>query len=269
MEFKNRQFDGPYEVASLDIYNKDELFKGVLYYPPVSFKKPYPVIIYFHGFPQLFTLQDIVKRYQFLLDTGFAFIAFNFRGYRYAEGKVSIKSQVADAYKVIDFINTMANNDIFNLTNVNIIAHDFGAYIALILCSQINAITKLLLISPILDLKKHIYDENFHKVLSYINRFLPGNVKGISSANEFIDLIKKELSQKEYQIRNFINHLKIKKLKIVIGDTDKITPISEVKDIMKDSNKEYELIMIDNMDHDIIEEGDLVKINKEVKIFFK
>ncbi len=269
MEFKNKQFDGPYEVASLDIYNEDELFKGMLYYPPVSFQKPYPVIIYFHGFPQLFSLQEIVRSYQYLLDIGFAFITFNFRGYRYSEGKISIKSQVADAYKIINFINSMSNNDIFNLTNVNIIAHDFGAYIALILCSQINAITKLLLISPILDLKKHICDENFPKVLNYINRFLPGNVKGISNINEFINLIKKELSQKEYQIRNFIHHLKIKKLKIVVGNVDKITPISEVKDIMKNSNKEYELVMIDNMDHDAIEEGDLLKINKEVNDFFK
>lgn len=267
MEFKNKQFDGPYEVASLDIYNEDELFKGMLYYPPLSFQKPYPVIVYFHGFPQLFTLQEIVRSYQYLLDIGFAFIIFNFRGYRYSEGKVSIKSQLADAFKIIDFINTMANNDIFNLTNVNIIARDFGAYIALILCSQIKAINKLLLISPILDLKKHICDENFPKILNYINRFLPDNVKDISNINEFINLTKKELSHKKYQIKRFINHLHVRKLKVVIGNVDKITPISEVKDIMK--NTEYELTMIDNMDHETIEEEDLLRINKEIKKFFE
>lgn len=269
MEFKNKQFDGPYEVASLDIYIEDELCKGMLYYPPVSFQKPYPIIIYFHGFPQLFTLQEIVRSYQYLLDIGCAFIVFNFRGYRYSEGKISIKSQVADAYKIIDFINTMANNDIFDITNVNIIAHDFGAYIALILCSQIKVINKLLLINPILDLKRHIFDKNFLKVLNYINRFLPGNVKGISNINEFINLIKKELSQKEYQIRNYINHIKIKELKIVVGNVDKITPISEVEEIMQNSNIDYDLALIENMDHDIINEEDLLKINKEIKKFFE
>lgn len=269
MEFKKKQFDGPYEVASLDIYVEDELFKGLLYYPPISFQKPYPVIIYFHGFPQLFPLQEIVRSYHYLLDIGYAFITFNFRGYRYSEGEVSIKSQVADAYKIIDFINSMAKNDIFNLTNVNIIGHDFGAYIALILCSQINCITKLLLITPIIDVKKHIYDDNFPQVLNYINRFLPGNVKGISNINEFINLIKMELSQKKYQIRYFINHLTIKKLKIVIGNVDKITPISAVEEVMHNSNIDYELALIENMDHDIIYEEDLLKIKKEIRKFFE
>ena len=91
MEFKEKQYDGPYEVSGIDIYNDGELFKGVLYYPPESYKKPYPLIIYFHGFPQLFSLQEIVKTYSFLLNMGLAFIVFDFRGYRFSEGKISIK----------------------------------------------------------------------------------------------------------------------------------------------------------------------------------
>ncbi len=36
MEFKNKQFDGRYEISGIDIYNEGELFKGVLYFPPES-----------------------------------------------------------------------------------------------------------------------------------------------------------------------------------------------------------------------------------------
>ena len=104
MEFKEKQYDGPYEVAGMDITNQGETFKGVIYFPPESFKKPYPLVIYFHGFPQIFTLQEIVRSYRFLLDLGYSFITFNFRGYRYSQGKVSIKSQVSDALSVVEFI---------------------------------------------------------------------------------------------------------------------------------------------------------------------
>ncbi|MFW9999320.1 MAG: alpha/beta hydrolase family protein [Candidatus Hodarchaeota archaeon] len=269
MEFKNKQFDGSYEVATIDIYNNNELFKGILYYPPVSFPKPYPVIIYFHGFPQLFTLQELVKRYQYLLDYGYAFITFNFRGYRYSEGKVSIKSQVSDALKITEFIETMASDNVFNPTNINIIAHDFGAYIALILSSKIGIVNKLILISPILDLKKHIYSNDFPKTLSYINRFLPGNINGIQNINDFIEYTKAELDNDEYQIERFIKNLKYKKLKILIGENDKLTPISEVKKMINQIEIGSELFIIENMDHDCVNENKLEILNQEILDFFK
>lgn len=80
MEFKNKQFDGPYEVSSLEITNDGQLLRGLLYFPSEIFKKPYSVIIYFHGFPQLFSLTEIIKNYKHLLDLGYALIVFDFRG---------------------------------------------------------------------------------------------------------------------------------------------------------------------------------------------
>ncbi|UCD01971.1 MAG: alpha/beta fold hydrolase [Promethearchaeota archaeon] len=269
MEFEIKQYDGPYEVAGLEISNEGEMLNGLIYFPPKSFRKPYPVIIYFHGFPQLYSLSEIIKSYKYLLDLGFAFIVFNFRGYRFSEGNVSINSQVSDSLKILEFIDLMGKDNIFNINKINIIGHDFGAYIALILCSKIRKIHKLILIAPILDLQKHIYQDDFKKLLYYINRFLTDSIKGISNIAEFINLTKKELSQKEHQIRNFVQHLKINKLKIVVGTVDKITPISEVEEVMQNSNIEYELILIEVMDHDIINEEALLKINKEIKKFFE
>ncbi|MFX0105763.1 MAG: alpha/beta hydrolase family protein [Candidatus Hodarchaeota archaeon] len=267
MDFKDKQYDGSYEIASLDITNEGELIKGLIYFPPKSFIKPYPVIIYFHGFPQLFTLSDIVKTYKYMLDIGYAFIAFNFRGYRFSEGNISIDTQVSDGLKILEFVDLMAKEKIFNSNNISIIGHDFGAYIALILCSKISKIHNLILISPILDLQRHIYNNNFIKVLNYINQFLPDNVKGISNITEFITLTKKELYQKEYQIREFIHHLNLKKLKIMLGSIDEITPISEVEEIMQNSNIEYELALIENMDHNMIFEEDLSTMHREIKNF--
>jgi alpha/beta superfamily hydrolase len=269
VEFEDKHYDGSYEVVALDIPNEGGIIKGLLYFPPKSYRKPHPIITYFHGFPQLFTLSEIISSYKFLLDLGYAFIVFNFRGYRFSEGNVSINSQVSDSLKILEFIDLMAKDKIFDINYINIIGHDFGAYIALILCSKIRKIHKLILISPILDLQRHIYHDNFINVLNYINRFLPDNIKGVSNINEFINLTKKELSQKELQIRNFIRHLNIRKLKIVLGNVDRITPIFEVEEVMQNSNIEYELALIENMDHDIINEEDLLQINKEIRKFFK
>lgn len=264
MEFENKQFDGPYEVSEIQI---DQMLRGMLYFPPESFKKPYPLIIYFHGFPQLFPLIEFIKRYKFMLDIGYSLIVFNFRGYSYSEGKISINSQVLDGQKVIEFVNAMAKKEFFDINNINIIAHDFGAYIALILCSKVRVVNKLLLISPILELKKRINGEDFKKALHYINRFLPGNVKGIENIEEFIQMTKNELSKEEFQIEKGITKLKNKQLKIIIGEMDKVMPIVEAKKILSGANITPDILIVDGMDHECIE--DFKKFNDEVLKFFK
>ena len=46
MEFKEKQYDGLYEVSELEFHIKNQFFKGLLYFPPESFQKPYSLIIY-------------------------------------------------------------------------------------------------------------------------------------------------------------------------------------------------------------------------------
>ncbi len=270
LEFKEKQFDGPYEVIEIEIEidNKGEFLKGLLYFPPNSFQKPYPLVIYFHGFPQLFPLQEIVRNYEYILDGGFAFMIFNFRGYRYSDGVVSIKGQYTDAIKIIEFAEKLAHRGIFDLKNVNILAHDFGAYIALILCSKTKLINKLLLISPILNVEQHVYNEEFKKVLNYINQFLQGNIRGIDNVESFIRKTKKELSKKDFKINTIIRRLKNKKLKIIIGEKDKITPISEVTTIMQPSNLIPEIDIIKGVDHQFIEDEELEEIRKKIENYF-
>lgn len=267
MEFKEKQFDGPYEVVEVEIYNKKEVFKGLLYHPPESYKKPYPLVIYFHGFPQIFPLPEILSNYKFILDMGFAFLIFNFRGYRYSDGQISIKGQYSDAAKVIEFVEKMAEKNIFDLNNINIIGHDFGAFIALILCSKEKSINTLLLTSPILNIKRHVNSENFKKALNYINRFLPGNVRGIENVEVFISKTKKELSSKNFDVDRIVKRLHIKKFKIITGEVDKLTPISEVQNIMQNSNIQAEIVIINGMDHESIEDEDIRKVKKEIEKF--
>ncbi|MFX1357024.1 MAG: alpha/beta hydrolase family protein [Promethearchaeota archaeon] len=269
MEFKKKQFDGPYEVSEIEIHNEGQIFRGILYFPSKPFNEPYPVIIYFHGFPQLFTLKEIVNDHQFLLEMGYCFISINFRGYRFSEGQISMKSQLSDSKRIIEFVELMAKKGIFKIDDINIIAHDFGAYIAIILCSQIDLINKLVLKCPIIDLNKHVNNNNFKKVLNYINRFLPGNVRGIENVNGFIEMTKNELKNQEFQIEKTISKINLKKLKIIIGKKDKITPVNELNSIIQKVKLEPSVVVIDDMDHDIIEDAHIELINSELKEFFR
>jgi len=269
LEFKEKQYDGIYEVSEVEIHNQNQIFKGMLYFPPRTFHKPYPLIIYFHGFPQLFALKEIVNDHQYLLDMGYSFLAFNFRGYRFSQGEVSITSQVSDSIKVIEFVRKMAERNIFNLNSINLLAHDFGGYIALILSSKIKDLNRMLLISPIINLEKHAYHIDFSKSLGYINQFLPGNVSGIENVDDFIKKTKNELKNKSYQIKKVLKHLNCKTLRIIIGDLDKITPVNEITEIFQNSIINLDLVIIDNMDHEIIQEEEVEKIHKEIKNFFK
>ncbi len=241
-----------------------------MYFPPANYKKPYPIIVFFHGFPQLFTLNEIVKKYRFLLELGFSFLVFNFRGYRYSEGKISIKSQVSDGIKIVEFVEKMVKKNIFDSKNINILAHNFGAFIALIVCTKIKIINKLVLLSPIIDLKRHVNHDDFPKVIEYLNRFLPGNVKGIEDVDKFIEMTQRELSKKKFQIERAIKNLRTNKLKIIIGELDKVTPLSEINEIIQKSNVKPELAIIEGMSHDdCVEDEDVDKLNKEIKIFFE
>ncbi len=269
-EFK-KIYDGPYEVSAIEIDNEDQIFKGLVYFPPEEYIKPCPVILYFHEFPQLFALQEIVKRYKYLLDLGYAFICVNFRGFRYSEGTISIASQVSDGMKLLEFAKRMAEKNKFILENINILAYDLGAYIALLVCSKSPFINKLLLLSPILDLRKHVENKEFENILKYINKFLPGNIRGIENPIEFIQMTREELSMKQYQIKNAIKDLKINKLKIIIGQNDKITPIFELEllNINIQSNIIMKTSIINSMDHDPVEDKEMEQIKKEIIKFFK
>ena len=258
------------ETSEVEIYNEGLLFKGLLYFPPVNYKKPYPIIIFFHGFPQLFTLNEIVNKYRFLLDLGFSFLVFNFRGYRYSEGKVSIQSQITDGLKVIEFAEKMAENKVFDSKNINILGHKFGAFIALLVSAKIKIINKLVLLSPIIDLQRHVSHDDFPKAIEYLNRFLPGIVKGIEDIDKFIEMTQRELSKKSFQIERAIRNLRINKLKIIIGELDKVTPLSELNKIIQNSNVKPELAIIEGMGHDdCVEDEDIEKLNGEIKRFFE
>jgi alpha/beta superfamily hydrolase len=268
MEFTNPQFDGPFEVSEIEIYNEGERIRGMLYFPPNEFKKPYPLIIYFHEFPQLFSFQEVVKQYIYLLEMGYAFLVFNFRGYRLSEGKISLKSQISDGLKIGEFAEKMAEKDIFKKNNLNILANDFGGYIALLVSNKSSLLNRVLLLSPIIDLEKHVYSNDFKKVLAYIKRFLPTNVRGIGQIEDFIEYTRKEMSNKELNLKSITQDLHFEDLKIIIGEKDKVTPLNEVKLFIKKLKKDINFSIIPEMDHEAFDEEDLKKIEEEIKEFF-
>jgi pimeloyl-ACP methyl ester carboxylesterase len=269
MEFENKQYDGLYGTIKLELKNKNELLKGLIYLPPKAFNKPYPLIIYFHGFPQLFSLKEIIENYKFLLDSGYAFLTFNFRGYKDSEGEISLTSHLSDAINIISSLDNLADQELIDLSNLNLIGQDFGAFIALLLCSKIKNINRLLLLSPILDLRAHVYSEGFAKNLHYINNFLPDSVRGINDINKFIKLTKKELSKKDYDIERAIKNLNLKKLMVIHGEDDKITPMREVKEMLDKINPAPQLIFIKSMEHEHMIDEEMEDVCDEIAKFFK
>ena len=68
---------------------------------------------------------------------------------------------------------------------------------------------------------------------------------------------------------NFKSRNLNKKMKVVIGENDKITPLIEVKTILTHANIKYELSLIENMDHNYNDDEELEKLNKEIINYFK
>jgi len=211
-----------------------------------------------------------VKKYKYLLDAGFAFLAINFRGYRHSEGRVSLSSQVSDGLKLVEFAKKMAKKNYFNIKKINILAHDIGAYIALLVCAKTSVANKLLLLNPILDLERQVNGNSFVKTLKYINRFLPGNIQGVERIDEFIAMTKSELKREDFQLKTAIHHLKVNRLKLILGEEDKITPLSEldVFNRIESSNIKIERHIIETMDHEPFEEEHIQQITEQIQDFF-
>ena len=56
----------------------------------------------------------------------------------------------------------------------------------------------------------------------------------------------------------------MKRLKIIIGEEDKITPLFEVNESFQSANITPEITVISYMDHECIEEEDIEKITDEI-----
>jgi dipeptidyl aminopeptidase/acylaminoacyl peptidase len=73
MEFKKKQYDRSFEIVMVESRIETEVFRGITYFPSSKFEKPHPIIVYFHGFPQITPLQEIARNYRYLLEKGYAF----------------------------------------------------------------------------------------------------------------------------------------------------------------------------------------------------
>ena len=63
-------------------------------------------------------------------------------------------------------------------------------------------------------------------------------------------------------------HLK-KKIKVILGELDKITPTSELEAIFKDSNLIHDLSIVDCMDHECGEDEEIESINSNIQEFLR
>jgi len=266
--FKEKIFDGPYEVVEIQITNEGKNFRGIIYFPDKNkFKKPFPVIIYFQGFPQILPFFHIIQELKYLLNLGFAIILVYLRGYKFSEGTISIQGQISDGLKIIDFLELMAKKSVIDNKYINILARDFGAFISLAISSKIDKINYLGILNPILDVSKHIESKKFHETLNYINKFLPGMIHGIENVDKFIKNTIIEL--RDYPIQKIISHLNAKKIMVILGEKDKITPLEEFYRIFNNCNVSFIEVIIDKMEHEPAFEIEKNLIEQEFSTFFK
>lgn len=268
MEFDEKQYDGPYEVTAIEINIEEQLLRGLLYFPRDLYSKPFPVITYFHDFPQIFSLHQIIVNLEFLLKNGFSLLVFNFRGYGQSQGQVSLQSQLQDAVKIAEFVQSMGEKGIFKRQELNILSHGFGCYFALLLCSTVNIVNNVLLLSPILDVKNKVSNHAFVNLLQYLNRYLPGIVHGIENVDNFISKTKLELNNDRYQVEKVLNDMKFNKLKIIVGNDNKFIDISQLKATLVNYLVNTELVLVEQMEHEWIEEDCISEIQEQILSFF-
>ncbi len=266
--FKQKIYDGAYEVAEIQITNEGKVFRGLIYIPDEKkFKKPHPVIIYLQGFPQILSFSYIIQELKYLLELGFSIVLVYLRGYKFSEGTISISGQVSDGLKIIEFLEVMAKKSVIDNNCINILARDFGAFISLAISSKTDKINYLGILNPILDVYMHIESNKFRETLNYINKFLPGMIHGIENVDKFIKNTIIEL--RDYPIQKIISQLNAKKIMVILGEKDKITPLEDFYRIFNNCNVSFIEVIIDNMEHEPSFDIEKKLIAQEFSRFFR
>ncbi|MEJ2295715.1 MAG: hypothetical protein P8Y23_13250, partial [Candidatus Lokiarchaeota archaeon] len=84
----------------------------------------------------------------------------------------------------------------------------------------------------------------------------------------FISKTKLEVNNDRYQVENVLNDMKYNKLKIIVGSDNKFIDITHLKTTLVDHLVNTELVLIEQMEHEWIEEDCISEIQEQILSFF-
>jgi len=160
-------------------------------------KNPSQAIILLPGFPSSNNLDEIMR---FFYSKGYNVFFPRFKGSYQSKGEFMKDNPVEDIHKFINFIKNGKAKSLwdlkyksFKITEFVIITGSFGCPIACGLSTKNNLISKIILINPVWDFRKHNEnkdEQDLNKLIKFVK-------------NAYLNLYRIKFSNLEYQMRKF------------------------------------------------------------------
>ncbi len=194
---------------------------------------PHPTAVLLHGLPGNEKNLDIA---QSLRRAGFNILFFHYRGSWGSEGDYSFLTLHEDAQAALNFLRKHADKYHVDINKLSIIGHSFGGYTALrtgATDKNLTCVVGLSAANPAMIANSDRVKNDFNKSIgAYIDKlFMLNNFPGKQAIAELVNNAKK------MDTRSYGEGLKGKKVLLVVGSEDTVTPASLQKDVVSHYKK--------------------------------
>lgn len=222
-------------------------------------------IIFCHGFPDSASGENGRRLGETFEELNYLTLRFSFSGTPLSDGKFEDKLMSQESAEIGDAIDFLTEN--YSFKKLVLLGHSTGAIDLSLYAHKDNRITKVILASPVADLKQAVHydftDED-------INSFLKNGYVTYNAPGRWVD--KKRLKKTFYdEFFTLDLSAALKKITqptlIIHGEKDELVPINEARKVFSLLSCPKKLVIIKDADHSFSQEKHWKQAVKAIKSF--
>ncbi|MFX0114295.1 MAG: alpha/beta hydrolase family protein, partial [Candidatus Hodarchaeota archaeon] len=216
-----------FESNSLTLVG-DLLFPKKKKFPP-----PYPVVIYFHGFPgNADKLSGVGLE---LVKAGYAYLAFDFQGIRLSEGEFSFAGEVQNAIDALAFIKSQDMVEI-DPDRIGVYGESMGGAVAICSSAMREDIRLTVVRAPVYDTIEFLSFPWIPDTFMALDLEMPDEVRGLGKPGKLEEL-KLEANDPRFNPMEVIHKISPRKIFILASGEDNLIPIQGVRKLFDKAQK--------------------------------
>jgi alpha/beta superfamily hydrolase len=225
-----------YTVERLIFKSAGDKLIGAIHKPSEMKELPHAVLV-LHGFPGMAPiLNDIVSS---LCQSGFAPMAFHYRGCWGSGGDYSFLGALRDTQKALDLLVDRGDLDI---TNLSIIGHSFGGLIAMLMTTKNDIVKNVAALCPVANMKAELTS---HRAKTILKKGLPF-VSGFPMSKAAVEW---ETLSKQYDPIFYVEKIAPRPFLLIHGDKDDIIPLNCSKVLFSKAFDPKKMSIVNDADH--------------------
>ena len=233
------------KIVPTQFESEGQLIKGDFVIPDRD--GPFPGICKFHGLPGgADQVSGVASR---LAESGYAVLAFDFRGFRRSEGLFSLEGEIQDARNAV----THLLDSKFTIDDWSgVYGASYGGAVAI--CSAVrDKRTKVVCVrAPVYDTLWFAESPMIRSAVAEILQVSPKEMHGLAEPAIQKAMLEKMIKDSRiYNPINEVNRLSPRPIFIVTGGADKGIPVDGVRRLYDEAKRPKEFAVVEGADHNL------------------